>query len=277
MKTKKCSKCNLTKPVNEFYNDRRQNRAPQTSNCKECCKRSVRRWLTSINGLLTALYSAQKNRCKKRKHNMPKYSLQEFKDWMNNHSEFNKLYINWVQSGFKRENRPSIDRINDYETYSFENIELTTWGNHFSTCCEKQLRQEGRNQTESCPVIQFSLKGEKIKEFNSIRQASKFTKIEASLIRRCLISRKTSTHDCLWMKTSEYNAGLRDFHLHRSQSISVIMLSKELEFIHEYSSISKAAKSIGISPSFLSAILLKVKKNSTEYEWVYSKNYNTSK
>tara|TARA_B110000208_G_scaffold70405_1_gene90750 strand:+ start:992 stop:1384 length:393 start_codon:yes stop_codon:yes gene_type:complete len=49
-----------------------------------------------------------------------------FYDWSLNNESFNYLYIDWVNSGFKRALSPSIDRIDTNKGYVSENIQWIT-------------------------------------------------------------------------------------------------------------------------------------------------------
>ena len=49
-----------------------------------------------------------------------------FYDWSLNNESFNYLYIDWVNSGFKRALSPSIDRIDTNKGYLSENIQWIT-------------------------------------------------------------------------------------------------------------------------------------------------------
>ena len=49
-----------------------------------------------------------------------------FYDWSLDNESFNYLYIDWVDSGFKRALSPSIDRIDTNKGYVSENIQWIT-------------------------------------------------------------------------------------------------------------------------------------------------------
>jgi hypothetical protein len=40
---------------------------------------------------------------------------------------FKVLYKNWVKSGYEKNFRPSVDRLDSTKGYSFDNIRLVTW------------------------------------------------------------------------------------------------------------------------------------------------------
>ena len=79
------------------------------------------------NGLIGVIYHSQKQSSKRRGHMSPSYNLTELRRWMFDQNNFEKLYLDWEASGYDKYTRPSIDRIDDYKSYSFDNIQLTTW------------------------------------------------------------------------------------------------------------------------------------------------------
>lgn len=51
-----------------------------------------------------------------------------------NSKKFKRLYSEWVKSGFAKQAKPSIDRINAKKPYMEDNIQLLTW-------CENRYKQ----------------------------------------------------------------------------------------------------------------------------------------
>ena len=58
---------------------------------------------------------------------MPDYTDIELFEWVEKQVNFNEIYNNWVDSGYKKEYIPSVDRIDDYKPYTIDNIQLLTW------------------------------------------------------------------------------------------------------------------------------------------------------
>jgi len=119
---KKCRKCKnlLNKKQyvkNKYFKD---NLSPI---CKKC-KLDIRRTVVS---LITDIYSKQKLHSKTRGHPPPKYTFKEFKKWILSIKNFKVLYKNWVKSGYEKNFRPSVDRLDSTKGYSFDNIRLVTW------------------------------------------------------------------------------------------------------------------------------------------------------
>mgnify|MGYP003132545530 CR=1 FL=1 len=122
------------------------------------------------NGVISTIYSTQKQNQKKRGHGEVPYSKDELKNWMYNNG-FECLYKNWAKSGYKRDLKPSVDRLNDFEGYSINNIQLITWH-------ENKLKQHkditngtGTSGKACKPVYKLSSDKKTICEYVSYRSA----------------------------------------------------------------------------------------------------------
>jgi len=70
---------------------------------------------------------------------------------MLNKLEFNLLYAYWTANNCLKDYKPSIDRINSFKPYSFDNIQIMT-------AKENQLKgHEGKIRFTSIPVKEFLL------------------------------------------------------------------------------------------------------------------------
>ena len=170
---KLCSKCKTNKPIIEF-NKSSTSKDGLYSQCKRCKKISR----NSKSGLIGKIYDSQVQSCKIRKMPMPQYSKAELKGFIEAHSEFNKLYDTWVESDFNKRLTPSIDRLDDYKSYSIDNISLTTWGHNEDK--HHIDRVEGRNNKASKSVSRFALNGEYIDSFHSVAEANRITNVNNS-------------------------------------------------------------------------------------------------
>jgi hypothetical protein len=74
------------------------------------------------------LYGVQKRSCRERADELPKYTLSELREWLFSQKTFPQMVRRWIQSKFSRSVKPTLDRINPFETYSFDNIQLMTVG-----------------------------------------------------------------------------------------------------------------------------------------------------
>ncbi len=121
METKTCSKCRITKPLSEFQSDSTK-RDGHHNMCK-ACKNAIRRdYARTKEGMLKTIYKDQHYSSKKRGHQPPKYTLQEFIAWALPQKELDILYKQWVESGYYHRLRPTFDRADDSKGYSFGNF-----------------------------------------------------------------------------------------------------------------------------------------------------------
>ena len=124
-------------------------------------------------GFLSKIYREQKSRSKKRGHVPPDYTLEEFRNWALSKNIFHTLFDAYKISEWDKQLAPSADRIDDYEPYSYSNIEWKTWR-------ENHLKQgvdmiSGKNRKISKSVEQYSIDGTLIDEFYSVSNASRET------------------------------------------------------------------------------------------------------
>jgi Mor family transcriptional regulator len=141
-----------------------------------------KKWSQEVNGLTYYLYKGQKDRCIKRNHPMPSYSREELHKWVVSQPNFNSLYDNWVKSGFDTWTRPSINRLDNTLSYSFDNIELITWKENMDKAKE-DIKDGSLNTSKAHKAVhQLSRDGEFIEKYISVGQASRATGINKSHI-----------------------------------------------------------------------------------------------
>lgn len=126
---KKCFKCGIKKELVDFYSHRMTSDG-LLGKCKDCTKKDVSSSKVNYDktekGVLRVIYKTQKSNSKKREFCEVLYSKEEFVKWMyKNNYKF--LYDKWVESGYEKDKKPSVDRLNDFKGYSFDNIRLVTW------------------------------------------------------------------------------------------------------------------------------------------------------
>ena len=101
------------------------------------------------------------------------------------------LWNNWIESNYDKMTKPSVDRLDDYKGYSLDNIQLMTWEENKAK--GSRDRKNGVNNKKSKAVLQYDLQGNLIKEYYSIMQAERETKISnVSISRVCNGKRKTA-------------------------------------------------------------------------------------
>lgn len=157
---------------------------------------NTRQYRKTPKGILTNMFHHHKSRAKKYGYQLT-YNLKYL------HKRFlkDKLFISlckkWVESGYMYYEKPSIDRKNPNEGYTPHNIQMMTW---------KENRIKGDlevSQKKFKPVTMFSMGGEKIKCFSSIKQAVIETGLNQSLISNVCNKIRTHTGKYRWQFTDE--------------------------------------------------------------------------
>lgn len=168
----KCTDCSLEKCKSGFPVDKSKKNGINTK-CKVCMMRYCETYRRTKVGLITSIYNSQKGSSKRRGYTNPDYSRGELISWCLEQELFHALYDEWVDSNYEQLSVPSVDRLDDYKPYSFDNIQLMTWREnkkkgHFDEVI-------GRNKKKSKAVKQHDLNGVLIGTYHSTRHASRTT------------------------------------------------------------------------------------------------------
>jgi len=184
---KKCTKCLLDKSLDLFYKRKSANGFIQRSHCKPCTAKSALLRKRTFCGYVDTVFRKQKRMSVKRGHKKPEYSSGELFIWIRSQNNFNNLWESWIDSGYKTKLRPSVDRLDDSKGYSFNNIQLVTWGENLQNQYDKQIKKVQR------PVLQYTMGGKLVAEYFSITEASKNTDSSISnIVVNCQGKTKTS-------------------------------------------------------------------------------------
>ncbi len=148
---------------------------------------SVSKYKKSPKGVLTVLYSKMKERTRLK--GLPKmdFTLEEFHQMFLYNEYFLHLHNNWRTSNYQRDNKPSIDRINPDKGYTKDNIQMMTWK-------ENRLKGDKENAARITTSLEmYDLEGNKIKEFDSIKEAVEVTGLNQGLIVMCCQGKRNHT------------------------------------------------------------------------------------
>ena len=159
-----------------------------------------RLWYTREKNVVPRyIYSSQKQSSKKRGHKPPAYSVEWLIDWMMSNPEYDYLYSRWVDSGYDRDLKPTVNRIDDEIGYMKYNIELMDW---------KTNRAEGhkeRAKSNQCTahgklsrVVQQFENFELINEYKSLAFASRETGISRKNIQSVCAGRRRFAGGYMW-------------------------------------------------------------------------------
>ena len=162
----------MSKDFDDFYeSDRRV--------CKECIKERVRNnyirvgktYDNSYKGVIRVLYKTMKRHQKLRPHEEDKlpFTKQEFKIWLEGNN-YKSRYEVWVGSGYDSKLKPSVDRLNDFEGYSFDNMRLVTWEDNRTHQKEDILSGTGTSGKRCCNIGKYSKDGKLLKTYISYQE-----------------------------------------------------------------------------------------------------------
>lgn len=115
------------------------------------------RFRRTPKGLLTNMYDHLK-----RRHEIS-FTLKEFHERYLSDRKFKRLYSEWVKSSFKKQYKPSLDRISNKLGYSVKNTQMLNWAeNRYKQTMERRCRKG----------VVLQLMGDKIvKRYKSQREA----------------------------------------------------------------------------------------------------------
>ena len=129
------------------------------------------RWKKTKKGLITTLYHKLKTRCR----------VEFDKEWLHKFADckkFDRLHNEWVKSGYKKEFKPSLDRISNKKGYTKDNVQWLTWA-------ENIHKQKMERRSRKGAVVQKQ--GNKIiRVFSSQREVVMLMGVSQSSLSACL-------------------------------------------------------------------------------------------
>lgn len=163
---KTCADCGETKEFSQFV--------PKAScadgyeiRCRNC--RVLRYNKADPVKMFKKSYLSQISHSAERGHPPPSYSLNQLYDWVDAQPNAHSLWDAYVNSGYSKDLKPSIDHIDDLKPYTLDNIQLMTWkDNRDKGAASKKQGIIGRHR----PVVAYHLDGRLYKEFISTSDAA---------------------------------------------------------------------------------------------------------
>lgn len=172
---KKCFKCGEVKPLSLFYKHK-QMADGHLNKCKECTKKDVKGkdkiYEKTEKGVVRVIYKTQKRNNLLRGFGEMPYSKSELKEWLYING-FKDIFDKWVDSNYDKDLKPSVDRINNFKGYSFDNIKLTTWLCNRQNQCNDILNGVGTGGLRCKPVNKYDSKMNLIATYVSYSSAKR--------------------------------------------------------------------------------------------------------
>lgn len=150
---------------------------------KEKLLENTRRWRRTKRGLVTNLYGKMKSR----------HPVDFELVWLHEFAickKFDRIFSEWESSGYRKEFRPSIDRISNKKGYLKKNVQWLTWSeNRYKQTMERRCRKGKIVQMQGDKVITVH---------RSQRQAVIDTGIQQGNISACLSGKRETAGGYNW-------------------------------------------------------------------------------
>lgn len=185
--SKVCFRCSELKPLSEF--------SKRTNVCKPCVVLRNKEYYRTIKGMPTQMWNNCRLNSKARGHYMS-FTRAELVNWLNQNN-FANLHYYWEQSGYHKDLKPSIDRLNSMLPYTFDNMRLVTWKeNNQAAYIERKLCKRQTKQHK--PIVQYTLTGEFVAEYGTISNAARVNGFCRTNINSCVLGKNQTAHGFKW-------------------------------------------------------------------------------
>lgn len=199
MGTKKCNQCHIEKCNSEFAYDS-QNTDRKKGHWRPCNRKRDKVRGRTKRGSVTQSYCDQRRHSITRKHPPPTYSLDELLEWAFSQPIFHKLFDKWAESGYDKYAKPSFDRLDDYQGYSLDNIQIITWKENKLKWHQDSIN--GINNKNSKSIYQYTKQGVLVRAFYSSAEAFRVTGISQGNISSCCTGARKSCGGFVWRHTN---------------------------------------------------------------------------
>ncbi len=198
----------IKKRSKDYYNEVKQSQEWKDKR-NEYSKDYRKQSKDKIEFWFSKMYSAMKTRNRKNFNLELPFSRNEFKDWINNNyqNELEKLFNIYVENNFDKYKVPSVDRIDDYKSYTFDNMQLLSWKENDikGSECEKNKKScsDMSKKYWSKAIEQLDLKGNIVNAYCSVREAERQTGFDASSISKCCRGEAFTSKGYKWRYINE--------------------------------------------------------------------------
>lgn len=178
-KFKDCITCKESKLLSDYYKHGAMSDG-HLNKCKECAKRHSKENEAlngksrnqTVKGIVRVLYKTQKQNQLKRGHGELPYTKKEFREWLFKNN-FQELYNIWVKGNYEKDLKPSVDRLDSTKGYTFDNMELITWGENKKRQYGDIANGTGTSGKRCKALLQLDKDGNLVKRHVSYNQAQR--------------------------------------------------------------------------------------------------------
>ena len=193
--TKKCRICETTKDISEFGKHSYTFDGIR-ADCKLCARQACINYKRSKDGIVSKIYANQLRSARQREMELPTYSKEELREWLYSQKKFHLLYDNYKRLNYQKDYVPSVDRKDDYISYTMSNIQLLTWKQHNEKTWDDM--RTGKNRKQCVPIVQMTLDGDFIAEHYSAKSVEKTLNIGHQNIVACCRGRRNIAGGFAW-------------------------------------------------------------------------------
>lgn len=176
---------------------------------------------------------------------------------------------------FSGENHPMFGKHHSEETKQLLREKLSGenspwYGKHHT----EESKQKAHNScTWKVPVVQLTLQGEFVQEFDSYASVAKAVNCQPSLIIGACNGDYKSAHGFMWIKKDEYNPNnLTQYKNNKYKA--VVQLDKDWNYINSHINIREAARAInGFHQNIGQSCKYKGSRTSKGFRWMYEEDY----
>lgn len=139
---------------------------------------------------------------------------------------------------------------------------------------EEVKQKISNNSRNKHKVVQYSLSGEKIKEYDSIQMAAKNTNTHPTSLKDCCTHKYKTANGFMWRYKEEVEGQTNIEPYVDIKCVQVVQLSKNGDFVSQYDSLSEASRATGVLPGVISDCCNGKIHRGGDYVWMHLDDYN---
>lgn len=169
---RECTRCKNEKLPEDFYSN------SYSLKCKQCIRECVKlnselvgnKYDFSEKGVIRVLYKTMKRHQKIRGFSDIPFTKDEFKYWLYNNTSYKDLWDTWKDNGNPTQLKPSVDRLNDYKGYSFDNMRMVVYKENREHQVNDRLKGMSKSGEVCHRIIKLTKGGVEVKRYVSYQE-----------------------------------------------------------------------------------------------------------